>query len=40
MKLISWNVNDGSVDWNINYRATLEEAPKMRIRYQAPGVVG
>ena len=34
------NVNDGSVDWDINYRTTLEEAPKMRIRYEAPGVVG
>ena len=34
------NVNDGAVDWNINYRATLEEAPKMRIRYEPMGVVG
>ena len=34
------NVDDGSVDWDINYRATLNEEPKMRIRYVVPGVVG
>ena len=33
------NVDDGSPDWLVNYRATLLEAPKMRIRYEAPGVV-
>ena len=26
-------------DWLINYRTTLEEAPRMRIRYEAPGRV-
>ena len=34
------NVNDGSVDWDINYRTVLNEAPKMRIRYEANGIVG
>ncbi|MBQ2954299.1 MAG: hypothetical protein IJE07_12280 [Clostridia bacterium] len=34
------NVNDGSVDWDVNYRAVLQEAPKMRIRYEVPGIVG
>ena len=34
------NVNDGSVDWDINYRAVLEKAPEMRIRYEVPGIVG
>lgn len=34
------NVNDGSADWDVNYRAVLNEAPKMRIRYEVPGVVG
>ncbi len=33
------NVDDGSADWAINYRATLNEAPKMRIRYEVPGMV-
>ena len=33
------NVDDGRDDWAINYFATLEKAPDMRIRYQAPGVV-
>lgn len=34
------NVDDGSADWRMNYRATLETAPEMRIRYRVPGVVG
>ena len=34
------NVDDGSRDWAVNYRVTLREAPKMRIRYEVPGVVG
>lgn len=34
------NVDDGHEDWMTNYRAVLEEAPKMRIRYDVPGVVG
>ena len=34
------NVNDGRVDWDINYRAVLEKAPEMRIRYEVPGIVG
>ena len=34
------NVNDGSIDWDINYRAVLEKAPELRIRYQVPGIVG
>ena len=33
------NVDDGQPDWLINYRTTLEEAPRMRIRYEAPGRV-
>ena len=33
------NVDDGSEDWAVNYRVTLTEAPKMRIRYEVPGVV-
>ncbi|MDD6049725.1 MAG: hypothetical protein PUC00_00395 [Clostridiales bacterium] len=33
------NVDDGSEDWAVNYRATLTEAPQMRIRYEVPGVV-
>lgn len=34
------NVDNGHEDWMINYCAVLEEAPKMRIRYDVPGVVG
>ena len=34
------NVEDGHADWMANYYATLQEAPKMRIRYEVPGVVG
>ena len=34
------NVDDGSEDWLYNYRATLTGEPGMRIRYQAPGIVG
>lgn len=34
------NVDDGSADWAENYRATLLEAPKLRIRYEVPGTVG
>ena len=34
------NVEDGNEDWAFNYRVTLEKAPEMRIRYEAPGVVG
>ena len=34
------NINDGSPDWNVNYRVTLEKAPEMRIRYEVPGIVG
>ena len=34
------NVDDGNADWAMNYRVTLEMAPEMRIRYEAPGVVG
>ena len=34
------NPDDGSEDYLTNYRATLNEPPKMRIRYEAPGVVG
>ena len=34
------NVDDGSEDWAVNYRATLEKAPEMRIRYEVPGIVG
>ena len=34
------NVEDGHADWMTNYYATLQEAPKMRIRYEVPGVVG
>ena len=33
------NPDDGSADWATNYRATLEEAPRLRIRSEAPGVV-
>ncbi len=33
------NPEDGSADWDINYRTVLREAPKMRIRYEVPGVV-
>ena len=33
------NPDDGSADWLTNYRTTLLEAPKMRIRYEVPGVV-
>ena len=34
------NVDDGSADWAINYRTTLEKAPEMRIRYEPVGIVG
>ena len=34
------NVDDGHEDWAYNYRTILEKAPEMRIRYEAPGVVG
>lgn len=34
------NVEDGNEDWAYNYRTTLEEEPKMRIRYEVPGIVG
>ena len=34
------NVEDGHADWMTNYYTTLQEAPKMRIRYEVPGVVG
>lgn len=34
------NQDDGSADWATNYRATLDKAPEMRIRYQPVGVVG
>ena len=34
------NVENEDKDWMINYYATLQEAPKMRIRYEVPGVVG
>ena len=34
------NPDDGGEDWLTNYRATLNEAPEMRIRYEVPGVVG
>ncbi len=34
------NIDDGSEDWAFNYRTTLEEEPKMRIRYEVPGIVG
>ena len=34
------NVDDGSEDWAVNYRATLTEAPQMRIRCEVPGTVG
>ena len=33
------NVDDGSADWQTNYRVTLQRAPQMRIRYEVPGVV-
>ncbi len=33
------NVDDGSPDWMENYRVTLNEAPKLRIRYEVPGIV-
>ena len=33
------NPDDGSDDWMANYRATLDEPPKMRIRYEVPGIV-
>ena len=33
------NPEDGHEDWMTNYRVTLAEAPKMRIRYQVPGAV-
>jgi len=33
------NVDDGHPDWASNYRATLEEMPQMRIRFEAPGIV-
>ena len=34
------NVDDGSADWTVNYRATLEAPPQLRIRYRVPGIVG
>ena len=34
------NVEDGHADWAENYRAVLQEAPALRIRYEVPGVVG
>ena len=34
------NVEDGREDWMSNYRVTLNEPPRLRIRYQPPGVVG
>ncbi len=34
------NTDDGNEDWLTNYRATLEKAPEMRIRYEVPGIVG
>ncbi len=34
------NKDDGQEDWLINYRTTLEKMPKMRIRYEVPGIVG
>ena len=34
------NVDDGSNDWLVNYRAVLEQAPQLRIRYDVPGIVG
>ncbi len=33
------NPDDGSADWLTNYRTVLEAMPKMRIRYEVPGVV-
>ncbi|MBQ6174860.1 MAG: hypothetical protein IJK28_09575 [Clostridia bacterium] len=33
------NPDDGREDWLMNYRVTLHGAPKMRIRYEVPGVV-
>ncbi len=33
------NVDDGTEDWAVNYRAVLEKAPEMRIRYQPAGLV-
>ncbi len=34
------NPENGLEDWAVNYRATLNEPPKMRIRYEVPGLVG
>lgn len=33
------NVEDGNEDWAVNYRAVLEKAPEMRIRYAPVGLV-
>ena len=33
------NPEDGNADWLTNYRTVLEETPRMRIRYEVPGVV-
>ena len=33
------NPDDGRPDWLTNYRTTLQEAPRMRIRYEAPARV-
>lgn len=33
------NVDDGSLDWNMNYRGTIESEPKFRIRYEVPALV-
>ncbi len=33
------NIDDGHEDWMTNYRTVLTEAPKMRIRYEVPGMV-
>ena len=33
------NPDDGSADWAVNYRAVLEKAPEMRIRYVPVGIV-
>ncbi|MBR4711687.1 MAG: hypothetical protein IKP10_06600 [Clostridia bacterium] len=33
------NPDDGRPGWMTDYRAVLEEAPRMRIRYEAPGIV-
>ncbi len=34
------NHDDGTADWNYNYRAEMKNPPVFRIRYEVPGKVG